>query len=153
MQATIVDGCAYNYNRRSCARFPEKLLDVTLQPVVFVLLFAYVFGGMIAVPDGSYREYLVAGVLVQTLAFGLMGPGVAIATDLKEGFVDRFRALPTSRWAYLLGHLLAELRAMLVALSVLTATGLVVGWTIHTDVLHAAAGFGLLLLFGSAMIT
>jgi ABC-2 type transport system permease protein len=133
-------------------QIPEKLLDVTLQPVVFVLLFAYVFGGVIAVPGGSYREYLIAGVLVQTIAFGLMGPGVSIATDLREGFVDRFRSLPTSRWAYLLGHVVAELAASAVALTVLVATGLVVGWTIHTDVLHAAAGFGLLALFATAMI-
>jgi ABC-2 type transport system permease protein len=133
-------------------QIPEKLLDVTLQPIIFVLLFAYVFGGVIAVPDGSYREYLVAGVIVQTLTFGLMGPGVAIATDLKEGFVDRFRALPSSRWAYLLGHLAAELAATTLALTVLIATGLVVGWSIHSDVLHAVAGFGLLALFGSAMI-
>jgi ABC-type multidrug transport system permease subunit len=81
-------------------------------------------------------------VLVQTLTFGIMGPGVAIATDLKDGFVDRFRALPTSRWAYLLGHLVAELAATTLAIAVLTATGLVVGWTIHTDVLHAAGASG-----------
>jgi ABC transporter DrrB family efflux protein len=133
-------------------QIPEKLLDVTLQPLVFVLLFAYVFGGVIAVPDGSYREYLVAGVLVQTLTFGIMGPGVSIATDLREGFVDRFRALPSSRWAYLLGHLFAEFASTLLALTMLVATGLVVGWSIHTDVLHAAAGFGLLGLYGCGMI-
>jgi ABC-type polysaccharide/polyol phosphate export permease len=133
-------------------QIPEKLLDVTLQPIMFVLLFAYVFGGVIAVPDGSYREYLVGGILVQTLAFGMMGPGLAIASDLGEGIVDRFRSLPTSRAAYLIGHFLAEFAAITLALVVLTVSGLIVGWQIHTDVLHAAAGFGLLLLFAAACI-
>jgi ABC-2 type transport system permease protein len=133
-------------------QIPEKLLDVTLQPLMFVLLFAYVFGGVIAVPDGNYREYLVGGILVQTLAFGMMGPGVAIATDLGEGIVDRFRSLPTSRAAYLIGHFLAEFAAVALALLVLTVSGLIVGWQIHTDVLHAVAGFGLLLLFAAACI-
>jgi ABC-2 type transport system permease protein len=133
-------------------QIPEKLLDVTLQPLMFVLLFAFVFGGVIAVPDGNYREYLVGGILVQTLAFGMMGPGVAIATDLGEGIVDRFRSLPTSRAAYLIGHFLAEFAAVALALLVLTVSGLIVGWGINTDVLHAAAGFALLLLFGAAAI-
>ncbi len=86
-------------------QIPEKLIDVTLQPLMFVLLFAYVFGGVIHVPGGSYREYLIGGVLVQTIAFGIMGPATSIATDLNEGIVDRFRSLPMSRSAFLLGHL------------------------------------------------
>jgi ABC transporter DrrB family efflux protein len=133
-------------------QIPEKLLDVTLQPLMFVLLFSFVFGGVIAVPDGNYREYLVGGILVQTLAFGMMGPGIAIATDLGEGIVDRFRSLPTSRAAYLIGHFLAEFAAVALALLVLTVSGLIVGWQIHTDVPHALAGFGLLLLFAAACI-
>jgi ABC-2 type transport system permease protein len=133
-------------------QIPEKLIDVTIQPLVFVLLFAYVFGGVIKVPDGSYREYLVGGVLVQTLAFGLMGPAMSIATDLTEGIVDRFRALPMARSAYLIGHLMAELAAASLALLVMVASGLIVGWRIHTDVPHAAAAFGVLLLFAVAML-
>lgn len=133
-------------------QIPEKLLDVTLQPLMFVLLFAYVFGGVIAVPGGSYREYLIGGILVQTLAFGIMGPGVAIATDLGEGIVDRIRSLPTSRVAYLIGHFLAELAAALLALAILTASGLIVGWRIHTELPEAAAGFALLILFACAML-
>jgi ABC-2 type transport system permease protein len=133
-------------------QIPEKLIDVTLQPLVFVLLFAYVFGGVIKVPGGSYREYLIAGVLVQTLAFGLMGPAMSIATDLTEGIVDRFRTLPMSRGASLLGHLTAELVATTIALLVMVGSGLVVGWRIHTDVPHAIAGFGVLFLFGIAML-
>ena len=133
-------------------QIPEKLLDVTLQPIMFVLLFSFVFGRVIHVPGGSYREYLIGGILVQTLAFGMMGPGVSIATDLGEGIVDRFRSLPMARSAYLLGHLAAELAASALALTVLTLSGLIVGWRIHTDVPHALAGFGLLLLFAFAML-
>ena len=132
-------------------QIPEKLIDVTLQPLVFVLLFAYVFGGVIHVPGGSYREYLIAGVLVQTLAFGMMGPATSIATDLTEGIVDRFRTLPISRSAYLLGHLTAEFAAATIALVVMVASGLIVGWRIHTDIPHALAGFGVLFLFALAM--
>jgi ABC-2 type transport system permease protein len=132
-------------------QIPEKLIDVTLQPLVFVLLFAYVFGGVIAVPGGSYREYLVGGVLVQTLAFGIMGPATSIATDLTEGIVDRFRTLPMARSAYLLGHLTAELVAASIALVVMVASGLVVGWRVHTGVPDVLAGLGVLLLFAVAM--
>jgi ABC-2 type transport system permease protein len=120
-------------------QIPEKLLDVTLQPLMFVLLFAYVFGRVIHVPGGSYHEYLVGGILVQTIAFGLMGPGTSIATDMTEGIIDRFRSLPMSRAAFL-------------AIAVLTASGLIVGWRIHTDVLHALAGVSLLVCFALAMV-
>ena len=102
-------------------QIPEKLIDVTLQPLMFVLLFAYVFGGVIDVPGGAYHEYLIGGILVQTLAFGMMGPGISIATDLTEGIVDRFRSLPMSRSAFLIGHLIAELAAATVALVVMIA--------------------------------
>jgi ABC-2 type transport system permease protein len=133
-------------------QIPEKLFDVTLQPLMFVLLFAYVFGGVIAIPDGNYKEYLIGGILVQTIAFGMVGPGISMATDLKEGMVDRFRSLPMARSAFLGGHLLAEFAAALLAVTVLALTGLVVGWRIHEDVPHALAGFGLLLLFTFAML-
>ena len=133
-------------------QIPEKLFDVTLQPIMFVLLFAYVFGGVIAISGGSYREYLVPGILVQSLAFGIMGPGTAIATDLGEGFVDRVRSLPTSRTAYLGGHMLAELAAMCLAILILSLTGLVVGWRIHEDPLHAVGAYALLILFATTML-
>ena len=91
-------------NLEHVRQIPEKLLDVTVQPLMFVLLFAYVFGGAIAIDGGSYREYIIAGILVQSLAFGLTGPATSIATDLTEGVIDRFRSLPASRLAYLIGH-------------------------------------------------
>jgi ABC transporter DrrB family efflux protein len=133
-------------------QIPEKLLDVTLQPLMFVLLFSYVFGGAIAVRGGNYREYIIGGILVQSLAFGLNGPATAIATDLTEGVVDRFRSLPVSRTAYLSGHYLAELAGLALSIVVLMTSGLIVGWRIQSDLPHALAGVVLLLAFASAMI-
>jgi ABC-2 type transport system permease protein len=143
------------FARRNAAhirQIPEKLLDVTAQPIMFVLLFAYVFGGVIAVPGSSYREYLIGGILVQTLAFGMMGPGVSIATDLTEGVIDRFRSLPTSRAAYLVGHVISEFGAAMIGLVIMLLTGLLVGWRVHEDVAHAVAAIGLLMLFSLAMV-
>jgi ABC-type multidrug transport system permease subunit len=133
-------------------QIPEKLLDVTLQPIMFTLLFAYVFGGVIAVPDGSYREYLIGGVLVQSLGFGVIGPATSIATDLREGVVDRLLTLPMARAAYLLGHVIAEMGAFVIAVTMLSLSGLLVGWQIHTDLLHALGGYGLIFLFAFAML-
>ena len=132
-------------------QLPEKLLDVTLQPIMFVLLFAFVFGRVIAVPDGNYREYLLGGILVQTLGFGIMGPAVSIATDLREGVVDRLRTLPMARSAYLIGHVVAELAAVMIGVTIISLTGLLIGWGIYSDLPHAIAGYGLVLLFAFAM--
>jgi len=139
-------------NLQHVRQIPEKLLDVTLQPIMFVLLFAFVFGNVIAVPGGDYRAYLIGGILVQSLAFGMMGPGVAIATDLGQGMVDRIRSLPTSRSAYLFGHFAAELAATLLAIVILCASGLAVGWSIDSGVLEALGGLVLLVAFAAAMI-
>ena len=117
-----------------------------MQPLMFVLLFAYVFGGAIAVDGGSYREYLIGGILIQSLAFGLIGPATAIATDLTEGVIDRFRSLPATAAAYLLGHYLAELAGMVLSIVVLLGAGLLVGWRTHTDVAARVAARSLLLL-------
>ena len=153
MTAAVADSLLFaRRNLAHVRQIPEKLIDVTAQPLMFVLLFAFVFGGVIDVPGGDYRAYLIGGILVQTLAFGMMGPATSIASDLGEGIVDRFRTLPTSRSSYLVGHLLAELAATMLALVVLTVSGLLVGWRIDSDLLHAIAGFGLLVLFATAML-
>jgi ABC transporter DrrB family efflux protein len=131
---------------------PEKLLDVTIQPVMFVLLFAYVFGGAIAVRGGNYREYLIAGIAIQSITFGLVGPAISISTDLNEGVIDRFRALPTTRAAYLSGHFLAELGGLMLLNLILLTTGLLVGWRVHTDPLHFAVALLLLVCFSAAMV-
>ncbi len=133
-------------------QIPEKLIDVTVQPLMFVLLFAFVFGEVIGVPGGDYHEYLIGGILVQTLTFGMMGPGVSIATDLGEGILDRFRSLPMLRPAYLLGHLTAEFASTLLAIAIMVAAGLLVGWGIHSSPAEAAAGFLLLMLLGWTML-
>lgn len=134
-------------------QIPEKLLDVTLQPLMFVLLFAFVFGGAINMGGtGNYRSYIIAGILFQSLTFGLTGPATSIATDLSEGVVDRFRSLPANRLSYLFGHYAAELGGMALSVVVLMGAGLLVGWRLNNDVLHAAAAFVLVFLFASAMI-
>jgi ABC-2 type transport system permease protein len=141
--------------RRSLAhirQIPEKLIDVTVQPLMFVLLFAFVFGDVIAVPHGSYRKYLIGGILVQTLTFGIIGPATSMATDLGEGILDRFRSLPMHRSAFLLGHLIAELGASIVAVVVMVISGLIVGWRIDSDLPHAIAGFALLGLLAVTML-
>jgi ABC-type polysaccharide/polyol phosphate export permease len=153
MRHLIADSLVLAHRNLAHVRqIPEKLLDVTLQPIMFVVLFAYVFGGVIAIPDGSYREYLLAGVLVQSLAFGVTGPATSLATDLREGVVDRFRTLPMARAGYLVGHVLAELGASAIAVTVLSLSGLIIGWGIHASLLHALAGYGLILLFAFAML-
>ena len=133
-------------------QIPEKLFDVTLQPLMFVLLFAFVFGGVIAIPGGDYHAYLVGGVLVQTLAFGMMGPGISMATDLGEGIIDRFRSLPMLRSAFLFGHLTAELAATAVAVAIMVLTGFIVGWSIDSTPLEALGGFAVIALLAVTML-
>jgi ABC transporter DrrB family efflux protein len=139
-------------NLEHIRQIPEKLTEVTVQPLMFVVLFAYVFGGAIAVDGGGYREYLLGGILIQSLTFGMMGPATAIATDLTEGVIDRFRSLPTRRAAYLLGHYFAELAGLVLSIVVLLGAGLIVGWRPHTSVASFAAGILLLLVFSSAIV-
>ena len=143
------------HTRRNLAhirQIPEKLIDVTVQPLMFVLLFAYVFGGAIAVRDGNYREYLIGGILIQSLTFGLTGPATSLATDLTEGVIDRFRALPARTSAYLLGHFAAELAGLVLSIVVLLTAGLVVGWRFHGTAVEGATAAVLLLGFASAMV-
>jgi ABC-2 type transport system permease protein len=133
-------------------QIPEKLLSVTVMPLMFVLLFAYVFGNAVVVEGGSYREYIVAGVIVQSIAFGLTAPAMSISTDMIEGVSDRFQTVPATRLAYMLGNYVAELAAMVLAVIVLLGAGLIVGWRPHTDLFQFTQGILLLLLFASAMI-
>jgi ABC-2 type transport system permease protein len=150
---TISDSFVFaRRNLEHIRQIPEKLTEVTVQPLMFVLLFAYVFGGAINVNGGGYKEYLIGGILIQSIAFAMMGPATALATDLKEGVIDRFRVLPTRRSAYMLGHYIAELAGSLLAITVLLSAGLLVGWRPHTSVLLFLEGLALLVAFASAMI-
>lgn len=134
-------------------RVPELLFFSLVQPVIFVLLFAYVFGGAIPVPGGgSYREYLIPGVFGQTVAFAAAATTVGLSEDLHKGIVDRFRSLPMAQSGVLIGRSLADLLRSVLVLIVLSLTGLVVGWRITSSVPEAAAAYGILLLFAFAMI-
>lgn len=152
MTATLSHSLVFaRRNIEHIRQIPEKLLDVTAQPIMFVLLFGFVFGGAINVP-GNYREYLIGGILIQSLAFGMMGPAMTINSDLTEGVIDRFRSLPAARGSYLLGHFLSELAGLTLSIVILTSTGFAVGWRTHASVLSVLGAFGLLLLFASAVI-
>jgi ABC-2 type transport system permease protein len=134
-------------------RMPELLLDVTIQPVMFVLLFAFVFGAAIAVPgDIPYREWLVPGIMAQTMAFASFIVAIGLVNDLDKGIVDRLKSLPISRKSILVGRSLSSLIHSSIGITVMALTGLAIGWRAHNGVLDTALGFGLLLLFGFAMI-
>ena len=132
-------------------RVPDLLVFSTLSPIMFVLLFAYVFGSAIPVPGLNYREFLMAGIFAQTVVFGSTITGASLAEDLQKGVIDRFRSLPMSRSAVLVGRTAADLANNVIVLVVMSLTGLVVGWRIHTSLLEALAAYALLLLFAYAM--
>jgi ABC transporter DrrB family efflux protein len=134
------------------AREPEQLADVTIQPVIFVLLFTYVFGSAIHLPGGgSYHQYLISGMFGMAMAGSAPGTAVGLTTDMASGLIDRFRSLPMSRSAVLAGRTLSDLLTQVLGIIVLVATGLVVGWRIHNGVGDAVAAIGLSLLFAFAM--
>ena len=133
-------------------RMPELLLDVTIQPVMFVLLFAFVFGGAIAVEGSNYREFLVPGIMAQTMAFASFIVAIGLTNDLEKGIVDRLKSLPISRHSILVGRSISSLIHSSIGITVMALTGLAIGWRTHNGTLDTALGFGLLLLFGFAMI-
>jgi ABC-2 type transport system permease protein len=132
-------------------RIPDLLIFSTVQPIMFVVLFAYVFGGSISIPGVNYREYLMPGIFVQTVAFGAGITAIGLADDLQKGIVDRFRSLPMSRAAVLLGRTTSDLLNNVFVVLVMSLTGLLVGWRIHHGFLNAVAAYALLFLFGYAM--
>jgi ABC-2 type transport system permease protein len=132
-------------------RVPDLLVFTILSPIMFVLLFAYVFGSAISVPGVSYREFLIAGIFVQTAVFGATWTGLGLAEDIQKGIIDRFRSLPMARSAVLIGRTTSDVVINLISLVVMSLTGLLVGWRIHSSPLEAVAGFALLLLFAYAL--
>ena len=128
-------------------RVPDLLVASTLSPIMFVLLFAYVFGGSIDVPGVNYREFLIAGIFAQTMIFGATITGMSLAEDLQKGVIDRFRSLPMSQAGVLIGRTSADVMFNLLVITVMSVTGLIVGWRIRTSFLEALAGFVLLVLF------
>jgi ABC-2 type transport system permease protein len=133
-------------------RMPEMLLDVTIQPIMFVLLFAFVFGGSIAVPGSSYREFLLPGIMAQTMVFSSAVVAIGLTNDLEKGIVDRFKSLPISRSSVLIGRSVSSLIHSSIGIVVMALTGLLIGWRVREGLVNGALAFLLLLLFGFAMI-
>lgn len=131
-------------------RVPEVLVFVLVAPTMMTLMFSYVFGGSINISGGSYREFLIAGIFAQTMLFGATSTSVAIAEDKEKGIINRFRSLPMSQGAVLAGRTISDFIYNVLTLSIMSLTGLVVGWRINSSLWEALAGFGLLLAFSYA---
>jgi ABC-2 type transport system permease protein/oleandomycin transport system permease protein len=132
-------------------RLPQLLVFATIQPILFVLMFRYVFGGAIEVPNGSYVDYLMPGIFAQTVAFGAITTGIGLSEDLARGLIDRFRTLPMARSAVLAGRTLADLLRNVGVVLLMVAMGYLVGFRVQTNLLSLVAGILLLLLFGFAL--
>jgi ABC-2 type transport system permease protein len=132
-------------------RVPDVLIFSTLSPIMFVLLFAYVFGSAIKVEGTSYREFLIAGIFAQTAVFGATFTGSSLAEDMQKGIIDRFRSLPMTPAAVLIGRTLADVVINVVSLMAMSLTGLAVGWRIRGSVLDALLAYLLLLMFAYAV--
>ena len=132
-------------------RVPEILIWTLMSPIMFVVLFAYVFGSSIEIPGMDYREYLIAGVFAQTVIFGSTFTGAGLAEDMTKGVIDRFRSLPMARSALLFGRTASDVVYNSSSIFVMAITGLIVGWRIHTDFFQALSGFVVLLAFSYAI--
>ena len=132
-------------------RVPDILVFTTLQPIMFVLLFTYVYAGVIDIPGSTYAEFIMAGIFAQTVVFGSTYSGSAMAQDLKDGIIDRFRTLPMSPSAVLVGRTNGDLLINSISMIVMMTTGLIVGWRINSSPLEALAAIALLLLFAYAL--
>ena len=134
------------------AREPLRLSDATVQPVLFTLLFIYVLGAGLVLPDhGSYREFAIAGLLAMNLVTSAIGTAVGLSDDLGSGVIDRFRTLPMWKPAVLVGRSLSDLLTACLCALIVVATGLVIGWRPHADAAHVLAGFAIFLLFSYAL--
>lgn len=133
-------------------RVPEVLIFVLVSPIMFVLLFAYVFGGAITPPGAvGYKEFLIAGIFAQTVVFGATFTGAGLAEDMQKGIIDRFRSLPMSSSAVLVGRTTSDVVYNVLSLIIMALTGLLVGWRMRGSLTDAVLGFGLLLLFAYAI--
>jgi ABC-2 type transport system permease protein len=133
------------------SREPTQLSDVTIQPIIFTALFVYIFGGGIPIPNGTYKDYVLAGLLSLNLVTSTLGTGVGLSTDLHEGIVDRFRALPMWRASVLVGRSLADLATFVLCALIVGLTGLVVGWRPDTGLGPVVGGFALVLFFAYSL--
>jgi ABC-2 type transport system permease protein len=122
---------------RAIPRVPERLLDVTIQPIVFILLFLYVFGSAIHVHGISYKDYLFPGIIGQSLAFGIIGAATATSADMAEGVIDRFRSMPISRLSIINGQVMGQFCEQILGIVIVVAFGLILGWNPHLTAVHA----------------
>ncbi len=149
---TFADGAVVaKRNLIKIKRVPDLLLWTTMSPIMFVLLFAFVFGSSIVIQGGNYREFLMAGIFAQTVIFGSTFTGAGLAEDMQKGIIDRFRSLPMARSAVLVGRTASDVVYNILSIVVMSGAGLLVGWRIRTSMLEALGGFVLLLLFAYAM--
>jgi ABC transporter DrrB family efflux protein len=132
-------------------RVPQLLVFSTIQPVVFVLMFRYVFGGAIRVPGSDYVDYLMPGIFVQTSVFGAIATAIGLATDVQSGLLERFLSLPMARSAVLVGRTLADLTRNVFVVALMTGVGFLVGFHVHTNAAKLIAAMLLVLLFGYAL--
>ncbi len=133
-------------------RVPQLLVFSTIQPVIFVLMFRYVFGGAIKIPGRiPYVDFLMPGVFVQTVVFGAIATAIGLATDLKSGLMERFHALPMARSAVLTGRTMADMIRNVFVVILMMVVGFLVGWRIHTNIVGLVGGALLVILFGYAM--
>jgi ABC-2 type transport system permease protein len=131
---------------RTIPRVPERLLDVTVQPIVFILLFLYVFGSAVHIPGISYKDYMFPGIIGQSLAFGVIGAGVATSNDMTEGVIDRFRSMPISRLSIISAQVMGQFCEQLLGMTIVVLFGLALGWNPHLTPLHGVELFALLAL-------
>src|SRR3954469_9958328 len=153
LSVTVADGLTITRrNLIKVKRVPDLIVFATLSPIMFVVLFRFVFGGAIEVPGNiSYAEFLLPGIFAQTVVFGSTITGASIADDLQKGLIDRFRSLPMSRSAVLVGRTVADAGLNVISIAVMALTGLVVGWRINSSLGEALAGFLVLLVFAYAI--
>ena len=145
----VADGLAVTWrNLISYTRIPQAMFFSSIQPIMFVLLFTYVFGGAIQTPGFRYIDYLMAGIFVQTLAFGAVGTAVGLADDMSTGLIERFRSLPMARSAVLVGRTTADLIRNVWIILLMTGVGYAVGFRVHAGFLGYLGAVGILLLFG-----
>jgi ABC transporter DrrB family efflux protein len=133
-------------------RVPDLLVFTTLSPIMFVLLFAYVFGGSIQVPGVDYKEFLLPGIVAQTMVFSSAIVAMGLTNDLQKGIVDRFKSLPISRSSVLVGRSISSLIHSSIGIVVMGLTGLLIGWRIREGVTKAVLAYVLLLAFGFSMV-
>ncbi len=131
---------------RMISRVPERLSDVTIQPVMFTFLFLYVFGSAIHVPGIRYQDYLLPGLLGQSVAFGVIGAGVATATDFTTGVIDRFRSLPVTRLSVISSQVIGQIIEQILGILIVTGIGLALGWHPHLGGAKSLELVGLMLL-------